>query len=226
MQREVEVAPEEVEGLKKRLRHGRKQKGTGRYRKKPGPAPRGLLKAGERARGRWDFRKVSGLLPLTRPGVLMAACYRDSLEDEVKTLFAGTRPGFYTWNVANSAVRHEMRAMMMQEILAEQFEELTLEQKLLLVKHLCDASDKRDEALKKIGLDRLSEMPEDIDPWMVAPEPPEQLPADALAPPDDSVEEMEHTEPLTAAEIVEEGIGDGKSEADGSGSDAGGVDGA
>jgi hypothetical protein len=215
MMREVEPPTgAEAEALKKRLFHNtRRKSGTGgkagKFEKSRGRKPRGLLRAGQRSRGKYDFRKVTGLLPLSRAGIIRAACFRDALEDNVRKVYAGQNPGFYTWNLANSATRHEMRAMMMEELLAEEWEELTIEQKLLLVKHLCEASDNRDKVLKEIGLGRLSEIPEEIDPWMVRPELPAELPADVISPP----EVVSQPEP-DAAEIVAgfKGGGDGKPE--------------
>lgn len=200
----------EVEGQTPRVymaaKKGQKKpwRGGGK-KKKPGPAAVGMLKATVTTDRKWDFSRVSGLLPISREGLLEAASFRDAVEYGIKELFAGVRPGIVTWKRAQTAVLHYLRMVMCLEKLKTD-KKLNFEQSQVCWKAACDASERCDDVLAKIGLDRLSEMPEAIDPWMVAPEPPEQLPADALAPPDDSGEEMEHTEPLTAAEIVE---GDG-----------------
>lgn len=194
MQDVAPVPVSEAPAIRKRLRHNRRAtqgKGKGgKFRAAPGRPARGLLKAGERARGPWDFRKVTGILPLNRDGTIKAVKFRDSLEDEVRRAYAGSNPGLYAWCRGNSATRHEMRALMCEGMLAEHYDELTIEQKLLLMKHLCDASDARDKAMEAIGLDRLSEMPDAIDPMDIAPLPPAELPADVLSPRERSPEEI------------------------------------
>lgn len=164
---------------------------NGRYAagERRGQPARALLKATERARGTWDFRRVMAIVPLSRKGVLHCAMYKEALEQEVLRLYAGSNPGFYAWNVAQTAVRHEMRATMMAELLQAGSKKdeagkelLSIAEKALLIKHLCNASDDRDRALERIGLERLSEMPDAIDPMDIAPLPPAELPADVLSP--------------------------------------------
>ncbi len=216
VKREREAAKKELAILKRRaqkwktanaLRHGPKSRTgvPGQLREKNGigqPAI-GKLKATVTTNRKWDLSPITGILPISKAGLQRAASFRNAVQEEVRKLFAGTNPGLYAWKVAESAVRHEMRAIMMEELLCKN-EDLTVEQKVLLIKHLCDASDSADAALKRIGLDRLSEMPEAIDPWMVAPAPPDELPADVISP------------PVEAENVAEPESASGRSEDDGS----------
>lgn len=199
----------EVPGQQPRLptTNGKRPKYKKTYRgggptKNPGPPPRGLLKATVTTKRKWDFSRVSGLLPISNEGLLEAASFRDAVENGIKELFSGTRPGILTWKRAQTAVLHYLRMVMCLEKLKTDHD-LNFEQSQVCWKAACDASERCDDVLAKIGLNRLSEMPEAIDPWMVAPEPPAELPADVIGPRDDSGEEIEHTEPPTAAEIVD-----------------------
>jgi len=131
---------------------------SGHKKRGAGPPPRRYGLASTRLPGK-DANAINTVLTE----------FRLSLEREVRELFSGTEPGMMTWALVHTAVRHERRALYSECLLHRFADELKPTEQMLLIKCGCDASDSRDKALLKIGIDRISvPMLGDPDPWSVA----------------------------------------------------------